>query len=547
MIEMETNKKEETNAPSSNVESLVEHKFVVSFDHIKMKIGKAADCNIKYSYSIFGTKEFISPEFSIAPGNDEFQEIDAYWEHIIKPEEMNGGQLKKFLDDNPIEIKVFEQNAHLGTVAVNLSKLYEPNSTMVYQDSIKENLNIISEKNHPIGSLDCLFILLRENCVRCKVCNKINKESSIRKHIGQKKECKRGYSEEDMKTLISQSKKRKNEVEVSRQNRKYDPKKRAEKHKNTYDKKKRSAVYEKEKIKMKASKEESWRKDLKKSLIEEEVKKAKEYNSDARDQSNKRFQCGLDIMKRLKIEAQSHQKVKDLKDQIESLAQFLEIEDILKELNDVPTEGAFAKIIGEKFEEFNIKVCNQWHDLQLKIDLEFKEVAKKKGISFTCQNEMDYCPLSCRVNTCHRSRYCQDHEKISDSYRKALVFNRYWEKETKKLYYKGFEIIQKLTSLKAPPEPLKKLLNNIEILQERFNVEIHGLFADNKQMETDDPPLQKELCEEWHGMMKMIDIAFRDIASQHQKLYECPYNWIYCTFSCNRCNNSHYCQDHKED
>ena len=279
--------------------------------------------------------------------------------------------------------------------------------------------------------------------------------------------------------------------------------------------------------------------------FKEEVKKAKEYNSDARDQSNKRFQCGLDIMKRLKIEGQSHQKVKDLKDQIESLAQFLEIEDILKELNAVPTEGAFAKIIGEKFEEFNIKVCNQWHDLQLKIDLEFKEVAKKKGISFTCQNEMDYCPLSCRVNTCHRSRYCQDHEKISDSYRKALVFN--WEKETKKLYYKGFEIIQKLTSLKAPPEPLKKLLNNIEILQERFNVEIHGLFADNKQMETDDPPLQKELCEEWHGMMKMIDIAFRDIASQHQKLYECPYNWIYCTFSCNRCNNSHYCQDHKED
>ena len=547
MIEIETNKKEETNAPSSKVESLVEHKFVVSFDHIKMKIGKAADCNIKYSYSIFGTKEFISPEFSIAPGNDEFQEIDAYWEHIIKAEEMNGGQLKKFLDDNPMEIKVFEQNAHLGTVAINLSKLYEPNSTMVYQDSIKENLNIISEKNHPIGSLDCLFILLRENCVRCKVCNKINKESSIRKHIGQKKECKRGYSEEDMKTLISQSKKRKNEVEVSRQNRKYDPKKRAEKHKNTYDKKKRSAVYEKEKIKMKASKEESWRKDLKKSLIEEEVKKAKEYNSDARDQSNKRFQCGLDIMKRLKIEGHSHKKVKDLNDQIESLSQFLEIEVILKEVNAVPTEGGFGKIIREKFEEFNKKVCNQWHDLQLRIDIEFKEVAKEKGISFSCQNDRNYCPLSCLVMCCHRSRYCQDHEKISDSYSFALFHNRSYEKKTKKLYDKGFEILQGLTLIKESPEPLKNLLKNIEILQEKFEVEIHGLFVNNKQMETQDSPLKKELCEEWHGLMKKIDVAFRDIAKQHQKLFVCPYDGIYCRISCYKCGKIHYCQDHKRD
>ena len=114
MIEFETNKKEEKNATSSRVESLVEHKFVVSFDHVKMKIDKAIDCNIKYSYSIFGAKEFVSPEFSIAPGNDEFQEIDlVYWEHIIKAEKMNEVEVKKFLGDNPIEIKVFEENTHL--------------------------------------------------------------------------------------------------------------------------------------------------------------------------------------------------------------------------------------------------------------------------------------------------------------------------------------------------------------------------------------------------------------------------------------------------
>ena len=94
MIEFETNKKEGKNATSSRVESLVEHKFVVSFDHMKMKIDKAIDCNIKYSYSIFGAKEFISPEFSIAPGNNEFQEIDlVYWEHIIKAEKMNEAEV----------------------------------------------------------------------------------------------------------------------------------------------------------------------------------------------------------------------------------------------------------------------------------------------------------------------------------------------------------------------------------------------------------------------------------------------------------------------
>ena len=318
-------------------------------------------------------------------------------------------------------------------------------------------------------------------------------------------------------------------------------------YKKTYDPKKRSTVYEKEKIEMKASKKESGRKDLKESLVENEVKRAKEYNLYARDQSNQRFQCGLDIMKRLKIEGHSHQRVKDLKDQIESLYQFLEIEDTLKELNDVHTQDGFGKIIGEKFEDFNIKVCNQWHDLQLRIDTEFKEVAKEKGISFSCQNDRNYCPLSCMVMCCHRSRYCQDHEKISDSYSFALFHNRSYEKKTKKLYDKGFEIIQKLTSIKEPPEPLKNLLKDIEILQEKFEVEIHGLFVNNKQMETHDPPLKKELCEEWHGLMKNIDIAFRDIAKQHQKLFECPYDGIYCRISCYRCYESHYCQDHKKD
>ena len=393
-----------------------------------MKIDKPADCTIKYSYSMFGTKEFISPEFSITPGSNELQEIDAYWEHIIKPEKMNEADVKIYLGDNPIEFKVFEQDVCLGTVEVNLSKMYEPNPTMVYQYSINENLNIISKNNHPIGSLDSNFVMLRENCVRCKGCNTINKISTIRKHIGQKKECKRGYSDEDMETLANQLKKRKKEVELFRQKKKYDPKmrsekheklyqpeKRAEKHKNKYDQKKRSLVYEKEKVEMKAFEEKSQRQKWKESWIEDEVERAKEYNSHARDESYGRFQCGLGIMKRLKIEGHSHQKVEDLKDQIESLYEQLEFEDILKELNDVHTKEVFGPIIMETFKEFNLRVCSQWHDLQLRIDLEFKEVSKQKGFSFSCQNEWKYCPLSCRVDGCNRSKFCQDHEKNSES------------------------------------------------------------------------------------------------------------------------------------
>ena len=133
-------------------ESLYEHRIVVCFEEIKIKIDESAECKIRYKYSLFGSEEFISDPFPIEPGTNESQEIpsSAFWEHFIPPDVMNEGDLKTFLKNHPLSIKLYEKKNHLGTVTINMGKLYEPESQKRNPPAFKEFMNIMSTDSEKV-------------------------------------------------------------------------------------------------------------------------------------------------------------------------------------------------------------------------------------------------------------------------------------------------------------------------------------------------------------------------------------------------------------
>ena len=191
-------------------EPLIEHKMVVICQEIKIHLNEPARCTIRYKYPLFGPNEFVSDTFPIKPGTNESQKIPPFWEHIVPPNVMKEGDLKIFLKKHPLSIKLFENDRHLGTVTINLGRVYDPESQKRGQQSFKEYMNILStDAGKVIGTIECLLVLVKESCTRCKYCSKIKKNSAIRKHISQSTKCKNAYSEEEMNFLIKESKKKK--------------------------------------------------------------------------------------------------------------------------------------------------------------------------------------------------------------------------------------------------------------------------------------------------------------------------------------------------
>ena len=56
-------------------DSIVEHKFVVSLDEIKMDIDQPVECIIKYEYNLFCSYEVRTQPFSLHQEDSNFQAI----------------------------------------------------------------------------------------------------------------------------------------------------------------------------------------------------------------------------------------------------------------------------------------------------------------------------------------------------------------------------------------------------------------------------------------------------------------------------------------
>ena len=76
-----------------------------------------------------------------------------------------------------------------------------------------------------------------------------------------------------------------------------------------------------------------------------------------------------------------------------------------------------------------------------------------------------------------------------------------------------------------------------------------GLAVDTKKSSVGIKTLYKELhlkhCENWHGLQKMMDEEFKDIAKNLGTTFSCENDTLYCV-KCDCCSEYNYCHDNKE-
>ena len=237
---------------SSSDESMESNKFVVMLKKIHLNIEKPVDCIIQYECSLFSAKITGKP-FRIGPNGEEGHEIKGsigYNEYTIMSKE---SEIKTDLEDTPLQIKVFDQNNLLGTAIGDLSQLLGNDAERFpYGLRYKKEVHIFGKDDDIIGTLDCCFVLEKEECICCKSCNEFFKQSAILRHVKCNKECGETYSDEDIKALEEKAAERKKKMRNIRDKRKYDPVKRAERHHKYYDPVKRAQNHEKMKNKQKS-------------------------------------------------------------------------------------------------------------------------------------------------------------------------------------------------------------------------------------------------------------------------------------------------------
>ena len=227
-------------------ELLLEHEFTVSLKNIELSLNRTVQCMIKCRYQLFSRQEFSSGRtFSVDPNDPKkiptLFDSKFYKEFIVKPHKKES-EMKDYLKNNPLIIRVYDEEIEIGTVNVNLMKLYEEESFTGTFNSFQEKFQILKKENmgasqngEPIGMIECFFALATKECTTCKSCNVSYAKSSIFKHLSQNRSCKADHSANDLLALKNLSNDAQRRKRNERDKADYDPERRAKKHKAAYD------------------------------------------------------------------------------------------------------------------------------------------------------------------------------------------------------------------------------------------------------------------------------------------------------------------------
>ena len=345
-------------------QSLVQHKCVVRFNTIQIDIAKPIQCIFKYKFELFSEKEVRTPMFIIKPGK-ELQKIPyaCSTKTFIIPSKFKEVSIQQVLEDQLLNIKVFDLDLHIGNCKVNLYRIYNKESEQKHY--FLEKLPITNEDETDtkriIGAIEFSFGLVPEECVKCKHCGLISKVSGILQHLAKKQKCKDSYSDEEMDALKKNALKRykqiKNQRNAEREFESYDPKKRAEKHKRSYDAKKRAESYDKVKRRNKYEKHlsnieqgekierlQEHRNNALESAMENESK-ARERNRCLLTNTQQDYQLWFNKFSKKDISDEIKTKLKDIEDSVVIFHQKFEQEiDKLTEKVDLAKQKHGGKI-----------------------------------------------------------------------------------------------------------------------------------------------------------------------------------------------------------
>ena len=413
-------------------ELLLEHEFTVSLKNIELSLNRTVQCMIKCRYQLFSRQEFSSGRtFSVDPNDPKkiptLFDSKFYKEFIVKPHKKES-EMKDYLKNNPLIIRVYDEEIEIGTVNVNLMKLYEEESFTGTFNSFQEKFQILKKENmgasqngEPIGMIECFFALA--TCTTCKSCNVSYAKSSIFKHLSQNKSCTADHSANDLlalKNLTNDAQRRKrNEREKAN----YDPERRAKKHKASYDPEKRALKHKKS---YKPTKRESLHEKIMKNRADQDRKDilelaasredhVKDANKSLLKETKHYFDKNYSMIKIEDLSDETLAKIKKLEVDIEELYQKFDIE--INALNERAKVAALCKDIWRIYHDFNHgdedthgknnnfgSHCQGWHKLQEEIHCTLKKIAELQGAGYDCKDVWDYCPNFC--SHCRKFRGC---------------------------------------------------------------------------------------------------------------------------------------------
>ena len=416
------------------VEPLLEHEFTVSLKNIELSLNRTVQCMIKCRYQLFSRQEFSSGRtFSVDPNDSKkiptLFDSKFYKEFIVKPHKKES-EMKDYLKNNPLIIRVYDEEIEIGTVNVNLMKLYEEESFTGTFNSFQEKFQILKKENmgasqngEPIGMIECFFALATKECTTCKSCNVSYAKSSIFKHLSQNKSCTADHSANDLlalKNLTNDAQRRKrNEREKAN----YDPERRAKKHKASYDPEKCALKHKKS---YKPTKRESLHEKIMKNRADQDRKDilelaasredhVKDANKSLLKETKHYFDKNYSMIKIEDLSDETLAKIKKLEVDIEELYQKFDIE--INALNKRAKVAALRKDIWKIYHDFNHGAedthgknnnfgshCQGWHKLQEEIHCTLKKIAELQGAGYDCKDVWDYCPNFC--SHCRKFRGC---------------------------------------------------------------------------------------------------------------------------------------------
>ena len=223
--------------------------------------------------------------------------------------------------------------------------------------------------------------------------------------------------------------------------------------------------------------------------------------------------------------------------------EFVENDDI------VPTD------INDLYDDHNLRQCNKWHALQLKIDVEFQEIAQSVQKSFSCKEDWNYCKISC--GRCHEDQLCLDHKRMQDkkivkTLEVALERNDHLKRSTLLRFKTGLAKAKNLKLTEEQSLKVKDMETKIEKNHAMFVSQIHNTFdRDDPEIEEmgmfklDKMPIRKELCDNWHHLQEDIKSNFDIIAKYFEESLVWPafLENRNCNVFCQICEILYKCQE----
>ena len=383
-------------------EPLVDHTFCISLEKIKLNNDEPIVCTIKYTYKFYYCKDTFTTESFLVDCDKTWKEISesGYMEYNIPPEKKES-EIKKLLEENPLDILIYDRDVHFGTAKYDLSNLMNGKAEMTdFGPRWWKKVPILSKLDSGVesnlGIIECNIVLKSEECTRCKSCKDTFKNSVILQHL-RKVKCRKDYNDEDLKILSAQSLKRRKEKQSTREKKNYDPQARAKRNKDTYNPKENKQAYSPQNRakKYKADMAKSSGKERKKKddleMIENynqdmTIKMSKEKDAEAKEINSSNFKEATDYFQKCNealistnLDEQTKMKIENLKSQLKKKYDQLEIEidvyadnaKLMKESSEV--SDLYRKLIrtnGSRYDD-NFMIKDEWCKLGSEIELVF--------------------------------------------------------------------------------------------------------------------------------------------------------------------------------